>query len=145
MKVVFDSSVLIAAQITVGGACAEAVRIALGEHDVFGSDAIFDEFQRKLTRKLNFPPLTAKLLRDRLAALMTFVTPMHVPEGAIRDPSDKPILGTAHAAQCDILVTMDKDLLSRVTYQSAAIIKPGEFLKRVRAISSSDPKSDDDD
>jgi putative PIN family toxin of toxin-antitoxin system len=133
VKVVFDTSVLIVAQVAVGGACAEAVRIALEEHDVFGSKAIFDEFRRKLTEKLNFPPLTAKLLRDQLAALITEVRPMPVPAGICCDPDDEPVLGTAHAAQCELLVTVDKNLLSLDAYEGAAIIRPGEFLRRTRS------------
>lgn len=59
--------------------------------------------------------------------------PEKVPLESCRDPDDLAILGTAVAGRCDLLVTVDKDLLSIKKYSGVAMIKPGEFWRRARA------------
>ena len=44
-----------------------------------------------------------------------------------RDAEDDPILGTAVAARCDLLVTGDKDLLELGDYQTIPIVSPRGF------------------
>ena len=55
-----------------------------------------------------------------------------VPSAACRDAEDFPVLGTAIAGRSTILVTVDKDLLVVGTHGGVALIKPGEFWRRVR-------------
>lgn len=46
---------------------------------------------------------------------------------------DLAILGTAIAGRCDLLITVDKDLLEIGVYREVVIVKPGEFWRRVQA------------
>jgi predicted nucleic acid-binding protein len=46
---------------------------------------------------------------------------------------DLAILGTAIAGRCDLLISVDKDLLEIGVFREVVIVKPGEFWRRVRA------------
>ena len=130
MKVVLDSSVLIAASISRAGVCAELLEDVLTQHELIISDFISRELGRKLRDKFNFPESEVRQLRRFLVRMATRVVPTDLPARVCRDPSDIPVLGTAVAAGASVLVTVDKDLLALGEFQSIAIIKPGEFWRR---------------
>jgi putative PIN family toxin of toxin-antitoxin system len=130
VKVVLDSSVLIAASISRAGVCAELLEDVLTHHELVMSDFIAGELGRKLTDKFTFPEREVRQLRRFLERAATTVEPADLPPGVCRDPSDVPVLGTAVAGGASILVTVDKDLLALGEFQGIAIIKPGEFWQR---------------
>lgn len=133
MKVVLDSSVLIAASISRAGVCAELLEDVLTHHELVMSAFIAGELERKLTDKFTFPEREVRQLRRFLERLATTVEPADLPSGVCRDPDDVPVLGTAVAGDASILVTVDKDLLALGEFQGIAIIKPGEFWQRTTA------------
>ena len=133
MKVVLDSSVLIAASISRAGVCAELLEDVLTHHELIMSDFIAGELDRKLIDKFTFPEREVRQLRRFLVRTATRVEPAKLPPGVCRDPSDVPVLGTAVAGGASILVSVDKDLLARGEFQGIAIIKPGEFWQRTTA------------
>ncbi len=130
MKVVLDSSVLIAASISRAGVCAELLEDVLTHHELVMSDFIAGELGRKLTDKFNFPEREVRQLRRFLARMATTVEPADLPPDVCRDPGDIPVRGTAVAAGASILVTVDKDLLALGEFQGIVIIRPGEFWQR---------------
>jgi len=130
VKVVLDSSVLIAASISRAGVCAELLEDVLTHHELVISDFIAEELGRKLRDKFNFPESEVRQLRRFLARMATVVVPADLPAKVCRDPSDIPVLGTAVAASAPVLVTVDKDLLALGEFQGIAVIKPGEFWRR---------------
>lgn len=130
MKVVLDSSVLIAASISRAGVCAELLEDLLTHHEWVISDFIAEELMRKLRDKFKFPDNEISQLHRFLTNHTTSVVPTKLPNDVCRDPTDIPILGTAVAGKVDLLITVDKDLLSIGNYQGIAIIKPGEFWER---------------
>jgi uncharacterized protein len=130
VKVVLDSSVLIAASISRAGVCAELLEDVLTHHELVISDFIAEELGRKLRDKFNFPESEVRQLRRLLGKMATAVVPTHLPAEICRDPSDIPVLGTAVAAGASVLITVDKDLLSLGEFQGIAIIKPGEFWRQ---------------
>ena len=101
-------------------------------HEIILSSPILDEFQAKLPSKFAFPAVVAAQLRQRLAAAVTIVEPVPIRRGTCRDPNDEVILGTATAIRCDVLLSVDKDLLVLNPFEGVEIIKPGEFLRRCR-------------
>jgi putative PIN family toxin of toxin-antitoxin system len=129
VKVVLDSSVLIAASISRAGVCAELLEDVLTHHELVISDFIAEELSRKLHDKFNFPESEVRQLR-RLARMASTVVPTDVPANVCRDSEDVPVLGTAVAAGASVLVTVDKDLLALGKFQGIAIIKPGEFWQK---------------
>jgi predicted nucleic acid-binding protein len=106
VKVVLDSSVLIAASISRAGVCAELLEDVLTHHELVVSDFLVEE---------------------KVAAS---VTPVDLPTSICRDPTDIPVLGTALAGGASVLVTVDNDLHALGEFQGSAIIKTGEFWRR---------------
>jgi putative PIN family toxin of toxin-antitoxin system len=130
VKVVLDSSVLIAASISRAGVCAELLEDVLTHHELIISDFIAEELSRKLRDKFNFPESEVRQLRRFLTRMASTVVPTDLPANVCRDSEDVPVLGTAVAAGASVLVTVVKDLLVLHEFQGIAIIKPGEFWQR---------------
>ena len=130
MKVVLDSSVLIAASISRAGVCAELLEDLLTHHELVISDFISEELTRKLRDKFKFPASDIHQLQRFLSKTATNVAPAELPNDVCRDPTDIPVLGTAVAGKVKLLITVDKDLLAIGNYKGIAIIKPGEFWER---------------
>ena len=128
MRLVLDSNVLIAAFVA-RGVCADLLEHAVCVHDPATSDFILDEVHSKLREKIRVTKLQAdqavKLLRSRFEV----AEPAAIDEEACRDPNDLPVLGTAVAARCDVLVSGDKDLLELETFRGIRIVSPGAFWK----------------
>lgn len=130
MRIVLDSSVLIAASISRAGVCAELLQDLLTHHELVVSNFIVDELTRKLRDKFKFPESEIRPLRNFLLSTAIIVEPVVLPKNVCRDPNDIPVLGTAVAASAELLITVDKDLLAIGKFQNTAIIKPGEFWER---------------
>jgi putative PIN family toxin of toxin-antitoxin system len=130
MKVVVDSSVLIAASISRAGVCAELLEDVLTHHELVISDFILEELGRNLHDKFSFPPSEIRLLRQFLEKASTVVVPSDIPPTICRDPSDLPVIGTAVAGGATMLITVDKDLLTIGEYQGISFVRPGAFWRR---------------
>jgi len=133
VTLVLDSSVLIAASISRAGVCAELLEDVLTHHELFISDFIVAEVTKKLREKFKFPEGEIVQLRRFLANAAKTVVPTDVQPGVCRDPEDIPVLGTAVAGTADLLITVDKDLLTLGSFDGIDIIKPGEFWRRTTA------------
>jgi putative PIN family toxin of toxin-antitoxin system len=130
VKIVLDSSVLVAASISRGGVCSELLQDVLTHHEFVTSRFILDELTRKLREKFRFPAAEIRKLRRFLESAATVVQPYALPPDVCRDPNDIPVLGTALASEASVLVTVDKDLLALGEFRDISIIKPGEFWGR---------------
>jgi len=128
VRVLIDSSVLVAAHISRAGVCAELLEDVLMDHELVMSQFIIDELARKLRDKFKFTEDEIAEVRSHLLADCEIVSPVDVPSTACRDPNNLPVLGTAVAGRADILITVDKDLLE---YSGISIIRPGQFWRRV--------------
>ena len=129
MKLVLDSSVLIAASISRAGVCAQLLEDVLTHHELIISDFILDEISGKLREKFQFPKTEIAELCRFLRGAATFVEP------AESDPSACPsediaVLGTAIAGMVDLLISVDKDLLVLGSFRGIDFVKPGEFWRR---------------
>ena len=126
MRVVLDSNVLIAA-FAARGTCAELLEHCVREHQLLTSDYILAEVRRNLVSKLKLSARDAddavRLLRTRLPV----VEPIDLGRRVCRDVEDDPILGTAVAARCELLVTGDQDLLEMALYEGTRIVSPRGF------------------
>ncbi len=135
MKVVIDTSVLVAASITTGGACAEAVRLAFANHVVYISQFILDELHRKLIIKPQLSEADATIAVDWYRARCQSVKTERIEEPRLRDPDDLAIIATVAAANADVVITVDNDLLSLKQIQHTRIVKPGYFIVQNRGSS----------
>jgi uncharacterized protein len=129
VRVVLDSSVLVAAYISRAGPCAALLEDILNDHEWVASAFIVDELSRKLKEKFGYPDTQTTEIRATTVAAAELVTPEEIPADVCRDPNDLPVLGTAVAGRAGMIVTIDKDLLALKAYRQIPIVKPGEFWK----------------
>jgi len=134
VRIALDSSVLIAAHISRAGVCAELLEDVLLHHDLVISDFILEEIGRKLIEKFNFPKRDVDLVGTFLRRVGLVVQPADLPSDLCRDPTDVPVLGTAVAGQCGLLISVDRDLLDMQTIQEIPIIRPGDYWRRAHEI-----------
>jgi len=101
-----------------------AVTVVLSHH-------IIEELSRSLPRmnhRLNWAPQKFEEEVDLLSLQAQIVEPAALPDTAVRDPGDLPVLGTLLAAKADYLVTGDNDLLALAERYS--IVTPAEFWRK---------------
>ena len=130
MRIALDSSVLIAAHISRAGVCAEMLEDILLHHELVISGFILEELERKLVHKFNFPKRDAHQVGAFLRRVSVVVRPAELPPDICRDPTDVPVLRTAVAGECALLISVDRDLLDMQAIQAIPIIRPGEYWRR---------------
>lgn len=130
MRIALDSSVLIAANISRAGTCAELLEDLLLHHELVISEFILEELSRKLNEKFHFPRREVDQVVSFLRRVGMVVLPADLPSDLCRDPEDLPVLGTAVAGKCALLISVDRDLLDLQTVQDIPIVRPGEFWRR---------------
>ena len=130
MRIALDSSVLIAAHISRAGVCAELLEDVLLHHELVISGFILEELGRKLVEKFNFPRRDADQVRAFLRRVSIVVEPSVLSPDLCRDPTDLPVLGTAVAGACALLISVDRDLLDMQKIEAIPIIRPGEYWRR---------------
>ena len=134
MRIALDSSVLIAAHISRAGVCAELLEDVLLHHDLVISEFILAELSRKLGEKFNFPKREADQVIAFLRRVGIVVQPADLPLDLCRDPTDIPVLGTAVAGECALLISVDRDLLDMQNVHKIPIIRPGDYWRRTDEI-----------
>jgi len=134
VRIALDSSVLIAAHISRAGVCAELLEDVLLHHELVISGFILEELGRKLVEKFNFPKSDANLAGAFLRRVSIVVEPADLPPDLCRDPTDLPVLGTAVAGACALLISVDRDLLDMQKIEAIPIIRPGEYWRRTTEI-----------
>ena len=129
MRIALDSSVLIAAHISRAGVCSELLEDVLLHHELVTSEFILEELCRKLIEKFSFPAREADQVAAFLRRVAIVVIPADLPPETCRDPTDVPVLGTAVGGECSLLISVDRDLLDRQTFDEIPIVRPGEYWK----------------
>ena len=130
MRIALDSSVLIAAHISRAGVCAELLEDLLLHHELVTSEFILGEVGRKLVEKFNFPLREAAQVTGFIRRNSIVVAPAELDADACRDPMDIPVLGTALAGECGMLISVDRDLLDMHIFSGIPIVRPGEYWRR---------------
>ena len=131
MKLVLDTNVLLSA-VLVPGTCRELLKGQALLHERFTSAGLVAELAEKLEGKLGLPPERTPLflVYQRRARL---VAPLPLPTRVCRDPDDDLVLATALAAQADVIITGDKDLLTLKTHGGVRIRSPRQFMDAPKA------------
>ncbi len=110
MRVCLDTNVLVAAVAT-RGLAADVVRLVLAEHDLLVPEVVLVELERVLATKLKLPKARITEYLAFLREHEVIAKPARVLEVEVRDRADAWVLASAVAAQADVLVTGDQDLL----------------------------------
>ncbi|MEX0606041.1 MAG: putative toxin-antitoxin system toxin component, PIN family [Marinobacter sp.] len=136
IQVVLDTNVIISGMAytsSVPGKIMQAWRS--GAIEVYLSDYILDEVRRvlpRLSHRHGLSDAEVDDLVDILSFLAEIIEPTDLPDDAVRDINDTPVLGTLatgtqyHAV--DYLVTGDKDLLALA--EVYPVISPSDFWIR---------------
>lgn len=134
MRIALDSSVLIAAHISRAGVCAELLEDLLLHHELVISEFILEELTRKLCEKFDFPRRDVNHVVAFLRRVAVVVSPADLPSDLCRDSNDIPVLGTAVAGACALLISVDRDLLDMQKVEEIPIIRLGAYWQQTNLI-----------
>ncbi len=139
-RIVVDTSTLVSAAIRVGSVPYQALAEVLSAWELSGSVETLAELEHVLTRK-RFDRYLDRTLREKFFALIRRnVHLFPVPDAVLRDleprcrdAKDDHFLALALAAEADVVVSSDQDLLVLNPWRGIPIVTPGEFLLRTQA------------
>ena len=136
MRAVVDTNVLLSGLLWHGAPHAVMERLRSGTLALVSSPALLAELADVIGRA-NFDAVLARsnTSRERLLAevrqLAEIVEPPPLPAPVCRDPDDDEVLALAIAAQIDLVVSGDHDLLSLGSYAGIPIVDAAEAIKRI--------------
>jgi putative PIN family toxin of toxin-antitoxin system len=137
LRVVFDTSTLIGAALRPDSVPDRALNRAILFHQVFTCLETLAELETVLKRErfdryVDFGSRMTFLKKYQRDSLRYRVPESAVREaqGFCRDGSDARFLALALAAQADVLVSSDQDLLALHPWRGIAILTPAQFLEQ---------------
>ncbi|MDX1415402.1 MAG: putative toxin-antitoxin system toxin component, PIN family [Candidatus Promineifilaceae bacterium] len=138
MRVVLDTSIIVSGMLTPQGTAGQVIQYWIdGEFTLLISPAILDELTDVLDRTWMKNRLAA--LPDRIPEFLAAVTGLAEMitgyanvQGYVRDPFDEMFLACARLGHADVIVSLDKDLLSLGTFETTIILRLAEFLQQLQ-------------
>lgn len=124
IRVVLDANVLISAATL--GLQARHVLDLIEDDKLTASTSldILGEVEQKLREKFRFEPQRIADFLEYVTAYSTTVGPVSVQTKRLRDPLDLHVLGTAVAAEANLIITTDRDLLTLKRFKGIGIVHP---------------------
>ena len=143
MRPVLDTNVVIAGLLW-HGTPRRLLDRTIGDEaiELYSSPALIDELGNalgylKFAQRIARYETTVEALVAQYRALLILVSPIHAPRAVARDPDDDEVLALAFAAQVDLIVSGDDDLLSLKAFRDIAIITAAEAVNRLAKTSQS--------
>lgn len=138
-RVVFDTSTLVGAALRIGSVSYQALTIALGTCELCASEETLAELEQ-VSRRRKFDRYLDRRSREEFVAVVRRRARLFSVPGSIaslrpacRDAKDRLFLALALAAQAELIVSSDDDLLVLNPWRGIPIVTASEF------ISDSDP------
>ena len=138
MKLVVDTNVLVSAFLW-QGTPGKLIELA-GEKEcqLFTSRTLIDELaevlqRKKLAKQVQSTGLTVAQMLHNFQRLATTVTARRLAQQVSRDTDDDAVLACALAAQADLIVSGDADLLVLKQFQGIRIVTAAQALKNFGA------------
>lgn len=136
MRLVVDTNVILSGLLWQGSPHGLLRQIRDGQASLVESPALLEELEEVLIRPkfagiLTRLRLSPETLLAELLQLAEIVIPNPLPAPVSRDPDDDAVLALAVAAQVDLIVSGDDDLLDLHEYQGIPIVTATEALKIV--------------
>ena len=139
-RVVLDTSTLVSAALRIGSVPHQALQEALGSCDVCASPETLAELERVLDRR-KFDAYLDRHSRREFAALVRRTVRLFTVEDetlraiepSCRDSRDNQFLALLLAAEAEVLVASDEDLLVLNPWRGIPVVTPAEFLRLGRA------------
>ena len=131
--VVYDTNILISGMVW-GGVPYDCIELAMVDKvEGIICAEIIDEFNEKLTTKLEYPQFRASRIVTRLLGFLRMVKITNQLESVTVDPDDNKIIECALVGGATHIVTGDKKhLLPLQSYQDIHIVTAVDFLERFR-------------
>ena len=139
LRVVLDSTVLVSAFLTPGGAADAVLQGAIQERFTCClAEEIIEEtarrlFSSRLQQRYAYVDGDVDTFAAVLRAVFLLFSDLPPLTGIVRDPNDDMIIACAVAASASYVVTRDLDLLSLGVYEQIAVVTPEAFLVLLRA------------
>ncbi len=136
MRAVIDTNVLLSGLLWRGAPHALIEQVQAGTLAMVSSPALLAELAEVISRA-KFDEILARsnTSRERSLAemlqLAEVIVPPPLPQPVCRDPDDDHVLACALAAQADLIVSGDADLLKLREYQSIRIVAAAEALRLI--------------
>lgn len=138
MRIFLDTNVLVSAY-TARGLCADLMRQILAEHELVTGEVNLAELRRVLIDRFRAPEPLVESVEAELREQTVVSEPALPAPLALRDPDDARVLVSAIAAQVDLLVTGDDDLLVVAARSPIPIVSPRGCWERLRHGDSGPP------
>ncbi len=139
MRVVIDSSVVVAALATPNPESASRVVVAAVAAGLVEL-VITDEVEAEYRRAVEYPQVRRQAARvnrqgfiDAIVATADRVEAGSAVGAVPADPGDDMVVAAALAGRADFLVTLDRHLLGLAGLTGVVVLRPGEFLRELRA------------
>lgn len=131
--VVYDTNILISGMVW-GGVPYDCIELAMTDRaEGITCAEIIDEFDEKLTTKLEYPQFRTSRIVTRLLGFLRMVKITNQFESVTADPDDNKIIECALVGGATYIVTGDKrHLLPLQNYQDIHIVTAADFLERFR-------------
>ncbi len=138
MRLVVDTNVLVSALLWQGTPGRLVEMAGEKECQFFTSRALLDELsevlhRKKLAKQVLATGLTASQMLRHYQQLATVVTARRLAQQVSRDADDDAVLACALAAQADLIVSGDADLLVLKQFQDMRIVTAAQAVKIVTA------------
>ncbi len=126
-KIVVDTNVFISSLLFGGKPRTIIKLIQENKLTAFTTPMLIGELLDILTKKFKFTSDKITLVEEVIKENFVIVHPSQTLH-AVRDEDDNRVLEAAIEAECNYVVTGDKDLLDLHTFKNVVIVKPEEFL-----------------
>ncbi len=137
MRLVLDTNIVVAALLWAGPP-RRLLERSIDDETIalYSTPTLIDE----LTHTLQYPKFSQRIARyattpsalvAHYTALVTLLSPLHVPRVIERDADDDHVIAAAVAARADILVSGDHDLLDLGSFRSVRILAARDALSLV--------------
>ena len=124
LKIVFDTNIYISAFLK-SGFSREIFHLALlGKIDLFISPDIISELQKKLKSKFKIKDYDLQLFLSSISQVAKKAHTTQKLNVVKKDPADNIILECAQASKANLIISLDRHLLSLKRYQKIGIIHP---------------------
>ena len=138
MRIVIDTNVLLSALLWHGTPHTLFNQVRAGTVELVISQALLEEFTEVITRQkfaaiLQRTNRTPERILHELQALAEMVVAPPLPQPVCRDPDDDAVLACALAAQVDLIVSGDADLLVLDQFQGMHIVTAAQAVRSIAA------------
>lgn len=138
MRIVIDTNVLLSALLWHGTPHTLFKQVRSGTVELVLSQTLLEEFSEVITRQkfaaiIQRTTRTPERILHELQALAEMVVAPPLPQPVCRDPDDDAVLACALAAQADLIVSGDADLLVLEQFQGIRIVTAAQAVTIIEA------------